>query len=78
MCAPKKGRKFQEPGCVYIVLSQACITGALWAKQGERGILRKTQKECEVQARFAFRSKWCVCPAWLIKRLLYRRFYHLH
>ena len=78
MYAPKKGKKFQEPGCVYIVLSQACIPGALWAKRGERGILHKTQKESEVRARFAFRSKCRVCPARLIKRLLCRLFYHLH
>ena len=25
----------------------ACITGALWAKRGERGILREARNECE-------------------------------
>ena len=29
------------------ILSLACITGALWAKGGERGILREVQNECK-------------------------------
>ena len=27
--------------------STACVTGALWAKRGERGILREARNECE-------------------------------
>ena len=34
---------------VWDILSLACITGALWAKRGERGILREVQNECEAQ-----------------------------
>ena len=37
----------------------ACITGALWAKRGERGILHETRNECK--ARDEGRRKISVC-----------------
>ena len=39
------------------ILSLACITGALWAKGGKRGILREVQNECEAQDK-GRRKKW--------------------
>ena len=61
------------PGPTMSIFEVACITGALWAKRGERGILREAQDEG--------RRKSSVCLAWLLKRLLCRlslSFYMLH
>ena len=60
----------------------ACMTGALWAKRGERDISRRARherkardegkrkiKRLALRARVALRAKYRVRPAWLIKRL---------
>ena len=60
----------------------ACMTGALWAKRGERDIShtsanRETRERenffssprLALRARVALRAKYRVRPAWLIKRL---------
>ena len=52
------------PGPTMSIVEVACITGALRAKRGERGILREAQDEG--------RRKSSVCLALLIKRLLCR------
>ena len=51
---------------LWVSSSVACITGALWTKQGERGILREARNE-------SVRSEKCrVRLALLMKRLLCR------
>ena len=50
---------------VYVYQDLACITGALGAKQGERGILGEARNECEVQEEGS--SSPCVCLAWLTR-----------
>ena len=38
----------------------ACITGALWAKRGERDILREARNECEARDEGRRKNKACV------------------
>ena len=67
------------------ILSLACITGALWAKGGERGILREVQNECEAQdkgrrknketkknfpPRLTLRTRFCLRLTWIIKPVM--------
>ena len=68
------------------ILSLACITGALWAKGGERGILREVKNESEAQdqgrrkkmkkqkkfssSRLALRTRFCLRLTWLMKRVM--------
>ena len=59
----------------WVRIRVACITGALWAKRGERGILREVRNECEardegrraLRTRFALRAKCRVRLAWLCR-----------
>ena len=67
---------FVLPGDSASTILSACITGALWAKQGERGILREGRDEVRrILAIYARLELWVKCRvrlAWLLKRLLCR------
>ena len=68
-----------------VQVTLACMTGALWAKRGERDILRGTRSarrgeeknkalffsspRVALRARVVLRAKYRVRPAWLIRRL---------
>ena len=67
------------------ILSVACITGALWTKGGERGILREVQTKCEARdegrrknektkkfssSRLTLCTRFCLRLTWLMKPVM--------
>ena len=83
-----KNKVFFAGLVLQFIVILACITGALLAKRGNRGILREARNEgrrkkyfCEIFfffPRFAIRARLALCGKYrvrlarLIKRLLYR------
>ena len=67
---------FQMTWCWVLFFSasdkRACITGALLAERGKRGILSETRNVRALRFLFAFCAKYHVRLVWLIKRLVCR------